>query len=347
MATRSQVLSLVGAGVSYDEVARRLGIDAGLAYLIATGLPADGSDALRPEDRDRPGFLDGSTQHLANSAEPQNPTQKQHVLDWIKQRAHSDAQMLEAAATRDAAPGDIEDPNDDHDVLDVLTRDHDQVTALLEQLSTIPGHKKGGSEAQVQRRASIVDMVSMALSRHESVEQEYFWPTVRSVLDDGDARADQALEQEQEGKDTLTALGKADPDSEEFDDLVEELVLRARKHVAFEDQVLLGLRDAMSAEERQELGKKMRRAQKMAPTRPHPHAPTAPGAAVKAAGAPAAALDKVRDAAGDRPAKRRGKAEGEEAAKKEQAAEARRKAAAKRTRAAKKTPGRPRNQEGS
>ena len=35
------------------------------------------------------------------------------VLDWIKQRAHSDAQMLDAAAARDASPGRVEDPDDE------------------------------------------------------------------------------------------------------------------------------------------------------------------------------------------------------------------------------------------
>jgi hypothetical protein len=51
-----------------------------------------------------------------------------------------------------------------------------------------------------------------------------------------------------------------------------------------------------------------RRARQPAPTRPHPHAPTSPAVAVKAAGAAVAAIDRVRDAAGDRGAARRGRA---------------------------------------
>ncbi|MHB1582625.1 MAG: hypothetical protein ACYCU7_03690 [Acidimicrobiales bacterium] len=49
------------------------------------------------------------------------------------------------------------------------------------------------------------------------------------------------------------------------------------------------------------------RARRHAPTRPHPHAPKSPAVAVKAAGT-AAAMDKMRDAVGERPAERRGRA---------------------------------------
>jgi hypothetical protein len=43
--TREQVRELLGEGLDYADAGRRLGIPAGQAYLIATGLPADGSEA--------------------------------------------------------------------------------------------------------------------------------------------------------------------------------------------------------------------------------------------------------------------------------------------------------------
>src|SRR4051795_7928714 len=91
VATRAQVLAMVENGVPYDEAARRLGIDPGLVYMIATGLPADGSDVLADEDLQRPGFVDTSTQHWSNAPTAENPTRNPMVLQWIKQRAHSDA----------------------------------------------------------------------------------------------------------------------------------------------------------------------------------------------------------------------------------------------------------------
>jgi hypothetical protein len=322
MVARHQVLQLVEAGMTYEQAAAKLHIDAGLAYMIATGLPADGSDSLTSGDRDRLGFLAVSTQPLANPEKADRPTGRPSVREWIKQRAHADAQMLAAAAARDARPGKVEGEAESFDVVDVIGRDHNQVNALVQQLSTIPGHKKGGSAAQLRRRQSVVDLISVALSRHEATEQEYLWPAVREALPDGGQRAAEALDQEQRGKDTLAALARVDPDSDEFDELVERLVLRLRKHVAFEDRVLLDLRGAMDGERRAELGRRLRRAERMAPGRPHPHAPKEPAAAVQPAGAPAAALDKVRDTVGHRPARRKGKAGGEAEAKRRQAQEA-------------------------
>lgn len=309
MPTKRQVLAALGGSLDYRRAARALGIHPGQAYLVATGLPADGGgDTFTAEELDRPGVVDGSTQELAYLDKPvHNSSEKPSVLEWIKQRAAADLPMREAAGERDAAPGEpLEEVTD---ITHVLTQQHDQVLVLLKQLKTIPGPSDGGSEIQRSRKQSIVDMVSVALSQHEATEQEEFWPVVRSVL--GDDVVEEALGQEQEGKDVLTALGKTSPDDDEFDELITELDKVSRGHVAYEDRVFLRLQEAMSEEDRKQLGRKFLRAQKTAPTRPHPHAPKEPKAAVMAAGAAGAALDKVRDAVGDRPAKRRGKAENE------------------------------------
>ena len=305
MPTREQVQRLLEQGHDYPEIAHLLGVPPGQAYLIGTGMPADGGETYTSAERQRPGVLP-SAQHLLGLA-AENPTTKESVLSWIKARVSADAQMQTAAQQRDAEPGEIIDPDDDHDALVVLTRDHNQVKALQEQLEALPSHATGGSAAQMSQRQSIVDMITVKLSQHEAVEEEYFWPVVRQALTDGDRWADEAIEQEQQGKDALTALGKLEPDTSEFDELVEKLVLLLRRHVAYEEKLFLKLKSAMSAEERRELGEKLLAAKKLSPTRPHPHTPAAPGV-LKTAGVDAAAADKVRDAVGDRPAKRRGKA---------------------------------------
>jgi Hemerythrin HHE cation binding domain len=320
--TRPQVLRLVEAGMSYEQIGDRLGIDPGLAFMIATGAPADGSDTLTVYDAERPGFRSSSVQHLANPPS-ENPTTSSTVLDWIKQRASNDAQMLEAAARRTADPGSSEDPEHETDVTTVLTRDHDYVTALLEQVSAIPGHTKGGTRTHIERRESIIDMVTVALSKHESIEQAHLWPTVREALPDGDQWVEQGLAQEQEATQTLTALGDVDAASEDFDELVERLVLQSRKHVAFEDRLFLALGDAMTLEQRRALGRRLTRAKAMAPTRPHPSAPVEPGPVAQIAAAPVAVADRARDATRRRPAARKGKAKGEAAEKRAEADAAR------------------------
>jgi hemerythrin superfamily protein len=290
---------LLQQGHDYSAIGRRFGVPPGQAYLIATGMPADGGDTYTETERRRPGVLPSPQQLLGTDAE--NPTTKQHVLDWMKSRVAADPQMRAAAQQRDAEPGDIQDPDDDHDALVVLTRDHNQVKALQQQLETLPSHATGGSSAQMSRRKSIVDMITVKLSQHEAVEEEHLWPAVRKAMPEGNRWADEAIEQEQQGKDTLTALGKLEPDTDEFDDLVERLVLLLRRHVAYEEKLFLQLKPMMSDEERRELGEKLLAAKRLAPTRPHPHTPAQPGV-LKTVGAAAAAVDKVRDAAGDRPA---------------------------------------------
>jgi hypothetical protein len=69
MPTRDQVTELLDHGHSYETAARELHIPAGRAYMIATGLPAD-----------------GSSQHLVNPP-PFNPTRNTEVLKWVRERA--------------------------------------------------------------------------------------------------------------------------------------------------------------------------------------------------------------------------------------------------------------------
>ena len=86
MPTRAQVLELLEAGHSYETAGRALHIPPGQAFMIATGLPADGSDAPHPDElRDKP-VLPGSSQHLVNPA-PFNPTRDETVVAWVQKRA--------------------------------------------------------------------------------------------------------------------------------------------------------------------------------------------------------------------------------------------------------------------
>jgi hypothetical protein len=86
VATRAQVLALVEAGQSYETVGRALGIPPGLAFMIATGLPADGSGEPAPEELAGMPALAASTQHLVNPRQV-NPVRKEHVMEWVRERA--------------------------------------------------------------------------------------------------------------------------------------------------------------------------------------------------------------------------------------------------------------------
>jgi hypothetical protein len=73
MPTRAQVDELLAAGHSYESVAARLEVPAGQIFMIATGAPADASNGHPRQD-------------LVNPPS-HNPTRKEHVLAWVRERA--------------------------------------------------------------------------------------------------------------------------------------------------------------------------------------------------------------------------------------------------------------------
>jgi hypothetical protein len=89
MATTDQVRALVEAGHDYASAARRLSISPGLAYLLATGLPADGSGSPRPDERAGRPPPEPGAQRLINPPAV-NPTRNQDVIDWVGRRAAHD-----------------------------------------------------------------------------------------------------------------------------------------------------------------------------------------------------------------------------------------------------------------
>lgn len=197
----------------------------------------------------------------------ENPTAQEAVHRWLTERAAADRAMRYAAARRAPALGPGPDSEGQRDITAVLTRDHDRITALVKQLNALPGHRTGGSAAQISRRRSVVDLISVALAAHEPAEQEYLWPAVRRRLRDGQHLAEHALRQGHQTAATLTALARTPSDTDDFDDLVERLAAQLRKHVAFEDAVFVRLRDGLGQKERDKLGKKARRALRAAPAR--------------------------------------------------------------------------------
>jgi hypothetical protein len=101
--SREQVLAILDSGCSYAEAGEALQISTGLAYMIATGIPADGSDTVTAEQLARPHTFPATSQHLANPPAPYHPTRDEEVIAWVKQRARDDQQMQAAAASADGA----------------------------------------------------------------------------------------------------------------------------------------------------------------------------------------------------------------------------------------------------
>ncbi|HVT70661.1 MAG TPA: hemerythrin domain-containing protein [Trebonia sp.] len=181
------------------------------------------------------------------------------------------------------------------DVFEVLREDHDEVKAMLAQLEEGPTASAGATDEQLAFRGRAVDAVIIEESRHEAVEQQYFWPAVQRLGPDGTRVADEGLGQEERAEQILADLHKLQPGDAEFEGRLRAFTADARAHIAFEEaQAWPLLRASISAEEAAALGEQVSKAKKLAPTRPHPAVPAQPGAATSA-GPLAGIADRLRD----------------------------------------------------
>ena len=182
------------------------------------------------------------------------------------------------------------------DVFTVLSQDHEEVQRMLAELEKGPSQATGAGEDHLALRKKMTEQLIIEESKHEALEEMYFWPVVRDHLPDGGTLADQATGQEQEAKDVLAKLDKLDAGDAEFEELLATFIGAAREHIQFEETAVWpGLRAALNGERAEELGTQIAAGKKTAPTRPHPRTPPSPGA-LKTAGPIAAAADKARDA---------------------------------------------------
>ena len=182
------------------------------------------------------------------------------------------------------------------DVFTVLGQDHAEVKQMLDTLEGGLTRAGGASAPQLRERKKLVQALVIAESKHEAVEEEYFWPVVRDLSGDGPRLADQGTGQEQEAKVVLDRLDKLDPADDEFEELVAAIIRDGRAHIAYEEErVWPRLRETLNSSGAEKLGMKLLQAKDSAPTRPHPEVPPSPG--VLKAGGPAVAItDRLRDA---------------------------------------------------
>jgi hypothetical protein len=182
------------------------------------------------------------------------------VPAWIAARVARDPALQVAAARQPLDPGASapEASEGGDDVLDVLTREHDHLQALVKELLAGPaGPGRRVATAQRRRRGELARLVAARLRRHEAAEQQHLWPAVRDALADGPTVVGRALEQERRARDVVARLLEVEPGTPRFDDLAGGLETALRQHVAFEDTVFLRLRDALPVAARTDLGRRV------------------------------------------------------------------------------------------
>ncbi|MGC4791699.1 hemerythrin domain-containing protein [Micromonospora sp. DT178] len=167
-------------------------------------------------------------------------------------------------------------------IADILDAEHRQLRELLRRL-TDPGPEPAPERG--------LEVLTAALSRHLSAEEQYLLPAVRSALPDAADRIDRAIADDRA---LLTALkGLADEG-------LTDVAARVHRHVEEAGALVAALREVASAEELIRLGNRLEIAEEAAPTRPHPGTPATPpwNRVVEPA---VGVVDKVRDAVTGRP----------------------------------------------
>jgi hemerythrin superfamily protein len=172
------------------------------------------------------------------------------------------------------------------DMISVLVHDHDEVKELFRKIESAP-------DPQTQR--DYADQVTAELVRHAIAEEMYLYPTAREVLPDGDDLADEELKEHAEAEELLKRWEKTDPADEEFVRIFREVSKSVLHHIEEEEgQLFPKLRERLSAAQMSDLGAKISKAKRFAPTRPHPSAPDEPPMD-KLAGPAAGLVDRIRD----------------------------------------------------
>jgi len=175
--------------------------------------------------------------------------------------------------------------NDDgSDVVEFLLNQHQQITALLADVVSTSG----------EERKRYFDAVREMLARHETAEEMIVRPLTRKAPGGDDVAAGR-MDEENEAKKVLAGLEKLDVDSPEFTQQFTEFRQSVLAHAeAEETQEFPLLRQNTDPQALVQARDRVKKAEAMAPTHPHPTAKTT--AANYVAGPFAAMLDRARDA---------------------------------------------------
>jgi hemerythrin superfamily protein len=151
------------------------------------------------------------------------------------------------------------------DVVDVLTADHRDVTALIAEIWSV-------RDPMIRR--DLTDTAISELVRHAVAEEMYVYPAMRKHLPDGDQAVKHDVGEHQELERAMKQLEALEVSSAEFDDTLRRLEAVLTDHIRDEEsEQFPELRQRIPHEELVELAGKVETAKKLAPTRPHPGAP--------------------------------------------------------------------------
>lgn len=151
------------------------------------------------------------------------------------------------------------------DVVDILTSDHQEMIALIRQIHSTPD----GSQ-----RRDLADTLIAEIMRHAVAEEMYVYPAIEDHVPNGKEEVEHDKKEHHEIVKLMKRLEKVEPSDQTFMELVQELESQLTHHAGDEEaDQFPKLRLHIPREKLVDLGQKVEKAKKLAPTRPHPSAP--------------------------------------------------------------------------
>jgi hemerythrin superfamily protein len=151
------------------------------------------------------------------------------------------------------------------DVVDELTADHREATALLDDILTT---------ADPTARRDMADTVITELVRHSVAEEMYVYPVMRDHVPGGAEEVEHDVEEHKELERTMKGLERCDAGDAQFEQLIRQLREQLHHHATDEENDQFPkLRANVSREKLVDMREQVEKAKKLAPTRPHPNSP--------------------------------------------------------------------------
>jgi hemerythrin superfamily protein len=151
------------------------------------------------------------------------------------------------------------------DVVDILTSDHREMIALIGQIHSTPD----GSQ-----RRDLADTLIAEIMRHAVAEEMYVYPAIEDHVPNGKEEVEHDKKEHDDIVKLMKRLEKEESSGPGFMELVQELEAQLTHHAGDEEtEQFPKLRLYIPREKLVDLGQKVEKAKKLAPTRPHPSAP--------------------------------------------------------------------------
>lgn len=129
------------------------------------------------------------------------------------------------------------------DVVDLILKDHRELERLFDTLLNEP-----------DKRANLVPVMSTLLFAHSRAEESEVYPAARAA--GGQEDVEHSQKEHLEADQLAEKVAATDPDSDEFADVLRELVDAVKHHLEEEEETVLpGMRERIDEAKREQLGK--------------------------------------------------------------------------------------------